>query len=100
VVEVGAELWPSGLTMQPCCLCHAVDDVEDGEVPTLGLEEQNAGGSGVPARSAGGGGLGSMDVLISSVAAGGVMHFHRQLCRTNADYVAFRLTDMKCVFGC
>jgi hypothetical protein len=56
VVEVGAELWPSGLTMQPCCLCHAVDDVEDGEVPTLGLEEQNAGGSGVPARSAGGGG--------------------------------------------
>jgi hypothetical protein len=41
-----------------------------------------------------------MDVLISSVAAGGVMHFHRQLCRTNADYVAFRLTDMKCVFGC
>jgi hypothetical protein len=35
------------------------------------------------------GGLGSMGVMISSVAAGGVMHSHRQLCRTNADYVAF-----------
>jgi hypothetical protein len=56
-------------------------------MPNLGLEEQDAGGSGAPAESKGRAALnGRGDIILAAV---GVQHSQRQLYSKKSDYIEY-----------